>query len=313
MAKKEDRTFDRERKGFCRKCFGCIRSCERKREVNMSYTLRKEDSGQEVVRLQKSLCGLTADGLFGRKTDQAVRDYQAKQGLAVDGIAGPVTLGVLGIPVLYGVDLSSHNGTVDFGALASSGCKFAWVKLTEGTTHTNPGFEEKFKGCRDNGIVVGAYHFGRPDTYTSDPTDAKDEADNFLNALSKVGFKCGDLLPVLDLEAGVKTDDQHNIDWALNWLDALECAERVHPVIYTAKWYYDTYMKNASKSSLDDLAKYPLWLASYNTGAAPDRKVASWKTWDIWQWSGSGSVPGVKGKCDQNWMAGGALDSLRLK
>jgi len=145
--------------------------------------LRKKDKGQEVKRLQLNL-GISADGDFGPKTDVAVRDYQKANGLSADGIAGPATLGALGIPVLYGVDLSRHNGTVDFAAMASSGVKFAWVKLTEGTTHTNPGFEEKFRGCRDHGIIVGAYHFGRPDTYVNDPTDAKDEVDNFLNSLT---------------------------------------------------------------------------------------------------------------------------------
>ena len=279
--------------------------------MSHSYMLRKKDKGQEVKRLQLNL-GISADGDFGPKTDATVRDYQKANGLSADGIAGPATLGALGIPVLYGVDLSSHNGTVDFAAMAASGVKFAWVKLTEGTTHTNPNFEEKFKGCRDHGIIVGAYHFGRPDTYVNDPTDAKDEVDNFLNSLNKVGLKCGDLLPVLDLEAGVKTDDQHNIDWALNWLEAVSCAERVRPVVYTAKWYYDSYMKYANKTSLDKLADYPLWLASYNTGSSPSRKVASWKAWDVWQWSGSGTVPGVKGRCDQNWMAGNQLSNLQV-
>jgi GH25 family lysozyme M1 (1,4-beta-N-acetylmuramidase) len=258
------------------------------------------------------LKGLVVDGDFGKKTEDAVRNYQGSNGLADDGVAGNKTLAHLSIPVLPGIDLSSHNGTVDFAKVASSGVKYAWIKLTEGTTHTNSGFEEKYKGCRDHGIIVGAYHFGRPDTYVSDPSDARHEADNFLNALKKVGVQKGDLLPVLDLEAGVKVDDQYNIDWALHWLEALELEHNVRPIVYTAKWYYNSFMRNASKLSLKNLASYPLWLASYNMGPDAERKVSSWKSWDIWQWTGKGSVPGVQGKCDQNWMAGGQLSNLRV-
>ena len=58
----------------------------------MSYNLKKGDRGQEVSRLQKRLCGLTVDGIFGSKTRTAVEDFQSKQGLVVDGIAGTNTL-----------------------------------------------------------------------------------------------------------------------------------------------------------------------------------------------------------------------------
>ena len=187
----------------------------------MNYVLRKGDKGQEIKRLQSKL-SIKIDGDFGPITEKAVKDFQSLKSLTIDGIAGPITLSALGMSVIFGVDLSRHNGDVDFVKLSKSGCKFAWIKLTEGTDHVNPGFVEKFKGCRDNGIVVGAYHFGRPDTNAHDPRDASNESKNFLDALNQVGLNSGDLLPVLDLEAGMKTDDQFNIDWALNWLEENE-------------------------------------------------------------------------------------------
>lgn len=277
-----------------------------------NYTLRKGDHGQEVARLQASLGNLSVDGKFGPNTDAAVQAYQNTNSLLVDGIAGPATLGSLGIEVLPAIDLSRHNGPIDYAKVYRGGVKHAWIKVTEGTTHVNPGYEDKFKGCRDNGITTGAYHFGRPDTNGGTAKDAQEEAKNFLDAVSKVGIRCGDLLPVLDLEAGMKSDDQLNIDWALTWLEEVACQQRVRPIVYTAKWYYDSYMKNASKASLQELASYPLWLASYNEGSAPERKVASWNSWKVWQWSGSGQVTGVTGKCDQNWIAGGKLNELTV-
>ena len=58
-------------------------------------TLRKGDSGDDVTYLQMLLCeageALTVDGKFGTKTEQAVRAFQYKYGLDVDGIVGQST------------------------------------------------------------------------------------------------------------------------------------------------------------------------------------------------------------------------------
>ena len=50
--------------------------------------------GSEVKALQKALC-ISPDGIFGKDTEKAVRAFQAVNGLTVDGIAGPATLGAI--------------------------------------------------------------------------------------------------------------------------------------------------------------------------------------------------------------------------
>ena len=134
--------------------------------MSFKYTLRKGDEGQEVKRLQSKL-PTVADGKFGPKTEAEVRSYQQHNGLGMDGIAGPQTLGNLGIEVLPGIDVSSHNGTIDFKKVREAGVRYAWIKLHRGyNSHQNPGFQKKFDDARDNDIIVGAYHFARPDTYS---------------------------------------------------------------------------------------------------------------------------------------------------
>jgi N-acetyl-anhydromuramyl-L-alanine amidase AmpD len=64
--------------------------------------LRKGDKGENVKLLQKAL-GINADGDFGPKTEAAVKQYQKKHNLTVDGIVGNTTLKSLGI--------SSNNTT----------------------------------------------------------------------------------------------------------------------------------------------------------------------------------------------------------
>jgi GH25 family lysozyme M1 (1,4-beta-N-acetylmuramidase) len=218
----------------------------------------------------------------------------------------------MGNEVYPGIDLSSHNGEVDFIQAANAGVKFAWIKVTEGTTHTNPGHQKKFEDAREAGIIVGAYHFARPDTYSGDPLDWQREADNFLSRLNVVGLKCGDLLPVVDLEQGLKTDDNYNCNWYLKWLEYVGCETRTRPVIYTARWAWQNYIMKGKTDLQNQLATYPLWVASYNEGVQPERTPDIWNKWDVWQHTGSGTVPGVTGRCDQNWMAGGQLDKLRV-
>lgn len=84
-------------------------------------TLQSGDSGTEVVELQKRLnfmkialnlafTTLEEDGIFGVKTKEAVRAFQAARGLTVDGIAGPNTFAALG------VDYGDLNGDGEIGA-----------------------------------------------------------------------------------------------------------------------------------------------------------------------------------------------------
>lgn len=63
--------------------------------------LRKGDRGASVQTLQLALDArgfkLTADGVFGPATEKALREFQTKNGLAVDGLAGPKTWAALGV------------------------------------------------------------------------------------------------------------------------------------------------------------------------------------------------------------------------
>lgn len=58
--------------------------------------LRKGSHGDSVKELQYAL-GITDDGFFGPQTDAAVRAFQQKNGLVVDGLVGPATWAKLGV------------------------------------------------------------------------------------------------------------------------------------------------------------------------------------------------------------------------
>jgi peptidoglycan hydrolase-like protein with peptidoglycan-binding domain len=72
--------------------------------------LRTGSSGDGVEELQKKLLGQgispgPVDGVFGSKTEDAVKQFQTRQGLKVDGIAGLKTFTALGMTAGSG-DLS---------------------------------------------------------------------------------------------------------------------------------------------------------------------------------------------------------------
>ena len=59
--------------------------------------LKRGLKGAPVKRLQEKL-GVDADGAFGPGTEKALKEYQAANGLAADGIAGPDTFAKMGLP-----------------------------------------------------------------------------------------------------------------------------------------------------------------------------------------------------------------------
>lgn len=277
------------------------------------FVLKEGSIGQEVKRFQQTSLNVKDDGIFGPKTKEALKNFQKYNNISPDGIYGLETQEKMGTEIFSGIDVSSHNGTIDWVAVSKTDTKFSFVKLTEGRTHNNPKRKENWEGAKKNGIVVGGYHFARPDTDFS-LEDSIEEAKHFINALRIVGWEKGvDLAPVLDLEAGMKTDDEYNAKWAVKFCEYIESQLGVKPIVYTAKWFWDAYLASSKSETLDKLTKYPVWWAHYTTNMQEDPNIVGWKNWDIWQWTGSGYVNGIAGKVDRNWLPGGMKGLERLK
>ena len=107
--------------------------------------LKRGMKGVPVKRLQEKL-GVTADGDFGPGTEKAVKEYQAANGLAVDGIAGP--------------DTFTHMGLYELVLLRRGSRGAAVKKLQEGLGIGadgifGPGTEKAVKAFQEkNGLVV---------------------------------------------------------------------------------------------------------------------------------------------------------------
>lgn len=101
--------------------------------MNLSYGSR----GDEVKRLQTALnsqgYGLSVDGVYGPKTQAAVRDYQSRNSLAVDGIAGPLTQGKL-YGASGGPSAAPASTVLGVSAQTAAGLKAAYAPSKEAET-----------------------------------------------------------------------------------------------------------------------------------------------------------------------------------
>src|SRR5690349_93936 len=91
----------------------------------------------------------------------------------------------------YGIDVSNHQGTVDWEDVASDGVSSAYLKATEGDDFVDKRFAENWSGAASAGIARGAYHF-----FTLCSSGAA-QAANFLRVLPTDGQA---LPPAVDLE-----------------------------------------------------------------------------------------------------------------
>ena len=63
------------------------------------------------------------------------------------------------------------------------------------------------------------------------------------------------------------------------------------------------------------MLEYPVWYAAYMRGkrlVGPEDKLRGWDEWDVWQYTGHGTLDGIKGRCDMNWIAGEQLCKLKV-
>ena len=70
------------------------------------------------------------------------------------------------VEALRGMDVSGHQGAVDWAKAYADGARFSYVKATEGTGFTSDTFRAQYDGAAAVGMLRGAYHFALPDQST---------------------------------------------------------------------------------------------------------------------------------------------------
>jgi len=199
-----------------------------------------------------------------------------------------------------GIDVSYHQGSIDWGRVAGAGKRFAFVRASAGTLTSDTAYATNRGGARAAGLAVGAYHYANPDTAAN---DAANEAAWFLENAT-VGS--GDLVPVLDLEVSNGLGAAALTSWAQTWLANVSAATGVRPLIYTTPSFWSKAMANTDWFARNG---YRVWIAHWTTAAQPTVPATNWagQGWTFWQYSSTGSVPGIGAAVDLDRFNGSAL------
>ena len=183
---------------------------------------------------------------------------------------------------MKGIDVSVHNGKIDWQKVRAAGIDFAILRAGYGklAKQKDDCFEDNYAGAKAAGIPVGAYWY----SYAMSEDEARMEADVFLYVIKGKQFE----FPVyFDLEEKKQFDSGKEKESAI----MRAFLERVEAAGYFVGLY-------GSASSLvthtaDDIkSRYTIWLAHWVD------KTNYTGAYGIWQHSEKGSVDGINGNVD---------------
>lgn len=181
------------------------------------------------------------------------------------------------------IDVSKHQGIIDWGK-AKDHIDGVIIRCGFGSdirSQDDVRFKENVEGCIKHGIPFGVYLY----SYAKSVAAAKSEALHVIRLLAPYKDKLS--FPVyLDLEEHGTAKGA--VERALVFGDLIE-EEGYWCGIYANRSWWRTYLK-------DGLDRFTKWVARYDT----EKPTGISGTYDIWQYSSKGSVPGINGPVDMN-------------
>lgn len=191
-----------------------------------------------------------------------------------------------------GIDISEHQGIIDWEQVKNAGVDFAMIRIGYrtyggGLITIDSSYATNIEGALNAGLDVGVYFFSQ----ATNTDEAIEEADALLDAI--YGYDI--TYPVvfdweLIFDDHARTDDV-GVETLADCCVAF--CERVKSAGYTPMIYQNTSTAT-HKLDLPRVKDYDFWLAEY--GSRP----SFYYKYDMWQYSNSGKVPGVEGSCDLN-------------
>ena len=186
---------------------------------------------------------------------------------------------------VQGLDVSHHQGEIDWSKIPKDRFKFVYIKATEGGDFTDKRFDANWRAAKKEGFKVGAYHFFtlcRPGV---------DQANHFIKT---VPLEAMDLPPVIDLEFGGNCSKRPSKEELAKELrDYIEIVEKrygVEPVLYITYEFHKIYLAGG------EFMRYPIWLR--DVWGRPKMEG-----WHMWQYADNARISGVIGPVDLNVMA----------
>ena len=184
---------------------------------------------------------------------------------------------------VQGIDVSHHQGEVDWPVVAADGVHFAWIKATEGGDWVDPRFAENWEAAGRAGVPRGAYHF-----FTFCKPGAV-QADNFLRTVPSAE---AELPPVVDLEYGgncARRPDTATLGVELEqFMDTVQAATGQRPMVYVTG--------ELIRDHIALLVGERLWVRAIHHPLGMEAPLPA----AVWQYSNIGRVDGIEGRVDRN-------------
>lgn len=193
---------------------------------------------------------------------------------------------------IRGIDISHHQGRVDWQELRSEQLSFVFMKSTEGVDFVDPDFKSNWLSAKQSGHLVAPYHFylicrpGLP------------QAEHFIRTAL---LDRTDLPPVIDLEFVGCCDSVPPMATVIEEIRL--CIDRVTahcgrpPILYVTKDFYTTY-------AVGGFSACPIWIRDI----ASEPRLPDEREWTFWQYANRGHIKGISGFVDLNVFKGDSAD-----
>lgn len=184
--------------------------------------------------------------------------------------------------LMRGIDVSVHNGSIDWHKVKNAGIQFAILRAGYGRelSQKDARFEENYKNAKAVNMPIGAYWY----SYAMTPEEARLEADVFLSVIKNKQFE----MPVyFDLE------EKKQFDLGKEKVSAIMRAflEKVEKAGYFVGLYGSA--SSLTTHTADDIkSRYTIWLAHWT------EQTNYSGAYGIWQYSDKGKIDGISGNVD---------------
>ncbi|MDE6054402.1 MAG: glycoside hydrolase family 25 protein [Lachnospiraceae bacterium] len=193
--------------------------------------------------------------------------------------------------VKLGIDVSKWNGEIDWEIVKAEGVDFAIIRCgyrgsSSGWLIEDPYFYKNLTGAKKAGVKVGLYFF----TQAINPVEAVEEASMVVSLLGETEI---DYPVYIDIEGAGGNGRADDLDAAARTAIANAFCRTIRNAgldagVYSSRyWYYNNLL-------VDEMDSLKIWLAEYR-----DTPLYTGR-YDMWQYTSSGSVAGIKGRVDLN-------------
>ena len=183
---------------------------------------------------------------------------------------------------MKGIDVSVHNGNIDWNRVKKAGIQFAILRAGYGklASQKDKQFENNYAGAKNAGIPVGAYWY----SYATTPEEARQEAGVCISVLKNKQFE----FPIYFDQEEKKTLDTGKANCSAIIRAFCEVLEKAGYWVglYTSRSVLNTHIEDDIKT------RYALWVAEWGSKLNYSGAVG------IWQYSDKGSVDGITGNVD---------------